>query len=280
MGQTILSKAPVFVLALLVFVVGRWLSGLVSRRAENLLNKAPNANPTLSRFFASIVKFLILFAAIMGALAVIGVNTSGISGMVLGFGAALAFILKDALADVAAGVMLMIFRPYNVGDEVEIGGIKGVVQSIEILATRMKTRNNIEIIVGNGKAWGGVIRNHNAMGQRRLDKVFGISYDADIDLAIKTLTDTAAKDPRVYQDPAPWAKVVKLNESSVDIELRIWCDYNDHRAIKMDISQPVKAAFDAAGIGIPYPHEIKIKQKEKQSKARNRVAKLTALKNT
>jgi len=266
MGQTILSKVPVLLLAILLFLIGRWLSSRIGRSLEDLLNKAPNANPTLSRFFASIVKFFILFAAIIGALAVIGVNSSGISGMVLGLGAALAFILKDALADVAAGVMLMIFRPYHVGDEVEIDGIKGVVQAVEILATRMKTRNNIEIIVGNGKAWGGVIKNHTAMGQRRLDKVFGISYDADIDLAIKVLTETAAQDKRVYKEPAPWAKVVKLNDSSVDIELRVWCDYNDHRAIKMDIVQPVKMAFDAAGIGIPYPHEIIIRQKANTKK--------------
>ena len=266
MGQTILSKVPVLLLAILLFLIGRGLSSRIGRSLEDLLNKAPNANPTLSRFFASIVKFFILFAAITGALAVIGVNSSGISGMVLGLGAALAFILKDALADVAAGVMLMIFRPYHVGDEVEIDGIKGVVQAVEILATRMKTRNNIEIIVGNGKAWGGVIKNHTAMGQRRLDKVFGISYDADIDLAIKVLTETAAQDKRVYKEPAPWAKVVKLNDSSVDIELRVWCDYNDHRAIKMDIVQPVKMAFDAAGIGIPYPHEIIIRQKANTKK--------------
>ena len=267
MGQSLLSQAPVFLLALLVFVVGRWLAVRIGRSAENLFNKAPNANPTLSRFFASIVRFFILFAAVMGALAVIGVNTSGLSGMVLGFGVALAFILKDALADVAAGVMIMIFRPYNVGDVVEIGGIKGVVQSIEILATRMKTRNNIELVVGNGKAWSGVIKNHNSMGERRLDKIFGISYDADIDLAIKVLTETAAEDERVYKAPAPWAKVVKLNDSSVDIELRVWCDYNDHRAIKNDIVQPVKIAFDAAGIGIPYPHEVIIRQKTNTKKA-------------
>lgn len=269
-----------FLLALVVFIVGRWLSARIGRAVENGFNKAPNADPTLSRFFASIVRYVILFVAIMGALSIIGVDTSGLSGMVLGLGAALAFILKDALSDVAAGVMLMIFRPYNVGDEVEIDGVKGVVQSIGILATRMKTRDNVELIVGNGKAWGGVIRNHNALGSRRLDKVFGISYDADIDLAIKTLTDTAALDPRVHQDPAPWAKVVKLNESSVDIELRIWCDYNDHRHIKMDISQPVKAAFNAAGIGIPYPHEVVIKQKVKHSKARDRMKRLAALRNT
>lgn len=262
MGQAVLSKAAVFLLAILVFMVGRWLSGRIGRSAENLLNNAPNANPTLSRFFASILRFLVFFAAVIGALAVIGINTSGISGMVLGFGVALAFILQDALKDVAAGVMLMIFRPYNVGDEVEIGSIKGVVLAVEILATRMKTRNNIEIIISNGKAWGGVIKNYNSMGRRRLDKVFGISYDADIDLAIKVLTDTAAKDERVYKEPAPWAKVVKLNDSSVDLELRIWCDYNDHRAIKMDIVQPVKLAFDVADIGIPYPHEVIIRQKE------------------
>jgi len=266
MGQTILSKVPVLLLAILLFLIGRWLSSRIGRSLESLLNKAPNANPTLSRFFASIVKFFILFAAIIGALTIVGVNTSGINGVVLGFGAALAFILKDSLADAASGIMLMLFRPYTVGDEVEIGGIKGVVQAVEIIATRMKTRNNIEIIVGNGKAWGGVIKNHTAMGQRRLDKVFGISYDADIDLAIKVLTDTAAQDKRVYKEPAPWAKVVKLNDSSVDIELRVWCDYNDHRAIKMDIVQPVKMAFDAAGIGIPYPHEIIIRQKANTKK--------------
>ncbi len=266
MGQSLFNKVPVLLLAFLVFVAGRWLALRVGRSIESLLNKAPNANPTLSRFTASIVRFFILFAAVMGAFAIIGVDTSGISGMVLGFGVALAFILKDALTDVSAGVMLMIFRPYNVGDEVEIGGIKGVVQSIEILATRMKTRNNIEIIVGNGKAWGGVIKNHNAMGKRRLDKIFGISYDADIDLAIKVLTDTAAKDERVYKNPAPWAKVVKLNESSVDIELRVWCDYNDHRAIKVDIVQAMKIAFDASGIGIPYPHEVVIRHKPNTKK--------------
>ena len=279
MGQTLLSKAPAVLLALLVFIVGRWLSGRVGRSLENGFNKAQNANPTLSRFFASIARYVILLAAILGALSIINVDTSGISGMVLGLSAALAFILKDALSDVAAGVMLMLFRPYNVGDEIEIDGKKGVVQSIEILATRMKTRDNIEIIVGNGQAWGGVIKNHNAMGKRRLDTVFGISYDADIDIAIKAITDAAAKDARVYQDPAPWAKVINLGESSVDIELRIWSDYNDLRAIKMDISQPVKAALDAAGIGIPYPHEVVIKQKVKSSKARDRVDKLTKLRN-
>ena len=274
-----MAKAPAVIAALLVFMAGRGLSNRVAKGFEATLNKSPQADASLSRFFASVVRYVLLLITIIIVLRLLGIDTSGLSGMILGMGAALAFILKDALSDVAAGVMLMLFRPYNVGDEVEIGGKKGVVQAIDLLATRMKTRDNIAIIVPNAKAWGGVICNHNAMGARRLDKVFGISYDADIDKAIDVLTQTAAQDARVYSDPAPWAKVVNLGESSVDIELRIWCDYNDHRAIKMDISQPVKQAFDKAGIGIPYPHEVKIKQKIKNSKGRNRISRLAKLRN-
>jgi len=278
-GAAALSKAPTILLALLVFIIGRWLSNKVGRAAETAFNKAPNADASLSRFFSNLIKYLILIATIIAALTVLGIETSSISGMVLGLGAAMAFILQDSLSDVAAGVMMMIFRPYNVGDEVEIDGIKGVVTSIELTATRMQTRDNVELIVQNGKAMGGVIRNHNALGQRRLDIDFGISYDADIDKAIDVITATAASDDRVLSDPAPWAKVVSLGESSVDIQLRAWVEYDNLRKLKMDISQPIKAALDKAGIGIPYPHEVKIKQKVKSSKARDRREKLSKIKN-
>jgi len=273
-GATILSHAPKILLALLVFLVGRWLAARLSAGVEKGLSRAPNADATLSRFFANLVRYALLLVTVIAALTVLGIDTTAMSGMVLGLGVAMAFILKDSLSDVAAGVMLMIFRPYNVGDEVEIDGAKGVVQAIAITATRMKTRDNIEMIVQNSKAWGGVIRNHNALEKRRLDMVFGVSYDADIDTAIQAITKAAGADPRVYADPAPWAKVVNLGESAVDIELRVWSDYNDMRNLKVDISQPVKAALDAAGVGIPYPHEVVIKQKAKPSKLRGRVTKL------
>ena len=257
-SQIIIAHAPAFLLAALVFVCGRWASNLSGRGAERILSKAPNANKTLSRFLASLVRFAVLAFTIIGVLTIVGVDTSSLSAIVLGFGAGLAFILKDALSDVAAGVMLMIMRPYNLGDEVEIDGVKGVVVDIGIIATRMKTRNNIDLIVQNGKAWGGVIKNHSAFGKRRLDTVFGISYSADIDKAIAAMTRAACADKRVYKDPAPRGMVVNLGRSSVDIELRLWSDYNDMRAIKMDIAQPVKAALAKAGIDIPYPHEMKI----------------------
>ena len=278
-GKSALSLAPSILLALAIFIIGRWVSNKVSKAAENAFNKAPNADASLSRFFANLIKYIILIATIIAALTFLGIDTTSISGMVLGLGAAMAFILQDSLSDVAAGVMMMIFRPYNVGDEVEIDGNKGVVKAIELTATRMHTRDNVELIVQNGKAWGGVIRNHNALGKRRLDIDFGVSYDADIDKAINVITSTAAADARVLSDPAPWAKVVSLGESSVDIQLRAWVEYNDLRKLKMDISQPIKMALDKAGIGIPYPHEVKIKQKVKSSKAWDRREKLAKTKN-
>lgn len=278
-GNVVLTKAPSLIAALAIFIIGRWLSNKIGTAAETALNKSPNADASLSRFFASLVKYLVLLATIIAALTFLGIDTSSISGMVLGLGAAMAFILQDSLSDVAAGVMMMIFKPYSVGDEVEVDGIKGVVQSIELTATRMKTRDNIELIVQNGKAMSGVIRNHSALGNRRLDIDFGVSYDADINKAIDVITSTAAADDRVLSDPAPWAKVVSLGESSVNIQLRAWVEYDNLRKLKMDISQPIKAALDKAGIGIPYPHEVKIKQKVKSSKAWDRRKKLAKIKN-
>lgn len=266
------------IMAFVIFVIGRKVANKLSAGTASLLNKSPNSDPSLSRFFASVVRYLLLVVVIMAALTVLGVNTSSITGMIMGLGAAMAFVLQGALGNLAAGVMVLLFRPYSVGDEVEIDGTKGVVTAIELTATRMTTRDNVELIVANGKAWNGIVRNHTALGARRLDMDFGIDYDANIDTAIEVITRAAAQDPRVHSEPAPWAKVILLNESSVDLQLRVWSDYSDLRGLKVALSQPIKEALDAAGIGIPYPHEVKIKQSVKTSKARDRRQKLNALK--
>ena len=266
--------------ALVVFWIGKWIAGKASAGAERALNRAPNSDPSLSRFFASLVRYIILVAAVMAALTVMGIDTSSFAAVVLGLGAAMAFVLQGSLSNIAAGVMLMLFKPFKLGDEVEVGDTKGVVTSIELTVTRLKSADNVEKIISNSNVWGGTIRNNSSLGKRRLDMVFGVDYGADIDKTIKVLTETAAKDPRVHADPAPWAKVVNLNESSVDLELRAWCDAKDYKGLKVSISQPIKAALDKAGIGIPYPHGTKIKQSVKTSKARNRMAKLTKLKNS
>ena len=274
----VIQYAVPAILALVVLFIGKIIAGKIAGGVEKGLNHRPNSDPTLSRFFASIVRYLILFAVIIAALNILGVNTSSMSAMVVGLGGAMAFVLQGSLSNLAAGVMLLLFRPFKIGDDVEIGGSAGKVKSIELTATRLSTTDSVEIIVANGKAWGGTIKNYTSMGARRLDKDFGISYDGDIDKAIAAITKAAATNPRVHADPAPWAKVVNLGDSSVDLQLRLWCDASDYRALGTEISQTVKQALDGAGIGIPYPHEIKIKQHVKSSKGRESLARFNALK--
>ena len=276
--STVTTYAVPALLALIVFWVGKTIARKVSTGVERGFNRSPNSDPALSRFFASIVRYLILIAVIIAVLTILGINTSSITGMVLGLGAAMAFILQDSLSNLAAGVMMMIFRPFKIGDDVEVGGEKGKVSSIELTATRLQTTDNTEIIIANGKIWGGIVKNYSSLGKRRLDMDFGVSYDADIDTAIKVLTKAAAEHPLVLSDPAPWAKVVRLNESSIDLQLRAWCQASDYKALKVSISQPVKAALDTANIGIPYPHGIKIKDPKDTNitKARSRAKKLNS----
>lgn len=264
-------------LAFIILIIGRWIANKLSSKVEIGLNRAPNSNPSLSRFLASVIRFAIIFMAIIAALTALGIDTSAMSAAILGLGGAMAFILQGSLSNLAAGVMLLLFRPYNLGDEIEVDGVKGVVTAINLTATRLKTTSHVEIIIANGKAWGGVIRNNTALNTRRLDINFGIDYNADINKAIKAMTQAAASNARVHKDPAPWAKVVNLGDSSVDIQLRLWCNASDYKALSTEISQPIKQALDKAGIGIPYPHEVKIKQHVKNSKARDRIARLKTL---
>jgi len=280
--NTLLPKLMAYAVPALFALIILWIGFAIARKiatkSETAFNKAPNADPSLSRFFASLVKFIIMLVVAMAALSVLGVDTTSIFGVIAASGAALAFVLQGSLGNIAAGVMLILFKPYKIGDEVEIGGARGKVEDIAMTATRLSTADRVEIIVANGKAFSGVIKNYSSMGARRLDRNFGISYDADIDTAIEAITSAAAANPRVHSDPAPWAKVVNLGDSSVDIQLRAWCDAGDYKAFSTEISQPVKEALDAAGIGIPYPHEIKIKQHVKKSKGRDSLAKFKALK--
>lgn len=273
-----LSIGPRIILALVVFVVGKSLSTRIAKGVEKSLNKAPTSDASVSRFFASLVRYFLFFATLVVTLSIFGIDMGSLGGMVAGLGIAMAFILAGSLSDLAAGVMLMLFRPFHVGDEVEIGGSWGIVTGIDLIAIRMKTRDNIELIVQNSKVWGGAIHNYSVLGTRRLSMVFGISYDANIDEAFAAILAVASADSRIHKDPTPWIKVVNLGDSSVDLELRIWCRSDDRAQLKADLSQPVKEALDAAGIGIPYPHVVKIRQSVKNSKARSRIAKLAKLK--
>jgi len=226
--------------------------------------KIPNIDSTLAKFFGSLVAVIGLFAVIIASLSALNIPLGWIATIIGAMVVALGFALQESLGDLASGVMLAFFRPYKVGDEVEINGERGVVKSLDIFSTTLTTVDSVEMIVGNGAAFSNKIKNYNGYGDLRLDMDFGVGYDANLDEAIAAIKSAANGDDRIIDTPhGPWAKVTELGDSAVNIQLRLWCDAKNYRAIKMDMSQRVKAALDKAGIDIPYEHCMIIPMKAK-----------------
>ena len=246
--------APSVLLALIIFIVGRIIVRKASKGTVKATQKLPNIDTTLSRFFGSLVLFIGMGAVIILALSAMKINLAFLATVIAALVLALGFALQDSLSDFASGIMLALFRPFKIGDQVEIAGEIGVVEETGLFTTHMTTRDNISITVGNGSVFGSTIKNYNHDGKLRLDTDIGVSYDADLDAAIAAIIGAVKNDERVYKDPAPWAKVTSLGDSAVNIQLRLWTDAEDHRNVKMDISKPIKEALDKAGIEIPYEH--------------------------
>ncbi|MBL4871086.1 MAG: mechanosensitive ion channel family protein [Robiginitomaculum sp.] len=218
--------------------------------------KIPNIDTTLAGFFISTIQFVGMVIITVAALTALSIDLSFLATMVTALVLALGFALQGTLGDLASGILIIIFRPYKIDDQVELNGTKGFVTHLSLFSTRMRTSDNVEIIVANGDAFGNTIVNYFGYKTRRLDMDFGVSYDADLNKSIAAILSVTKGDKRILKDPAPWAKVTNLGDSSVDIQLRMWCVPSDHRRIKMDISQRVKNALDSAGIDIPYPHAV------------------------
>jgi len=261
----IIEIAPGVALALIIFIVGRAIVRRLSRATVAASDKVPNIDTTLARFFGSVVLFAGTGAVIVAALSAMNVNLAFLATIVASIFVALGFALQDALSDVASGIMLMIFRPYKVGQEVQLNGEKGVVADIGLFTTTLTSRDNIEITVGNSAAFSNTIKNFYHYGDRRLDMDFGVSYDADLDTAITALLSVCKGDARIRTTPEPWAKVTALGDSAVNLQLRVWCDVDEHRNLQMDLPERVKHALDAANIEIPYEHNMIIPVKATQN---------------
>ena len=246
---------PRLLLALAIFYVGRMIVRKLSGVTVNASQRVATIDTTLANFLGSVVFFVGLMAVLVTALSAMNVSLAFVAGIVGALMVALGFALQDTLGDLASGIMLTFFRPYKVGDEVEIAGEKGKVTHLDLFTTTLNTVDNMELHIGNGAAFGGTIKNYSAFGDLRLDMDFGVSYDCNLDKALEAITSVAQDDKRIKHAPEkPWAKVVELGDSSVNIQLRLWCAWQDYRAIKADISQRVKMALDKAGVDIPYEH--------------------------
>ncbi|MEL6688324.1 MAG: mechanosensitive ion channel domain-containing protein, partial [Pseudomonadota bacterium] len=262
LGQLALPYAVQGVIALLIlwigFKVARWVGSLAQRN----LVKAPNVDATLAKFLGSLVRYALMAFVVIAAVDRIGIQIAGLLAIFGAAGLAIGLALQGTLSNIAAGVMLMLFRPFKIGDYVRVAGEEGVVSDLNIFTTELKTVDNIHVIIGNGDIFGTTIQNLTSLGVRRVDNDFGIDYEDDIDKAIKIITETAAKHPKVLTEPAgPWAKVVGLGDSSVNIQSRVWSKSEDYWDVMFDLNKSVKEAFDKGGITIPYPISVELDSK-------------------
>ncbi|QDG78986.1 mechanosensitive ion channel family protein [Labrenzia sp. PHM005] len=248
--------------ALIVLIIGWYVAGALSALIKKRILANERIDDTIGGFAASIVRWLVLLVTLIAVLQLFGIEATSLVA-VLGAGTlAIGLALQGTLSDIAAGVMLIIFRPYKVGQFVSIGGTSGTVKDLNIFVTELVTGDNVQIIMPNGQAWGAVITNFSAHPKRRLDLTFGIDYGDDADKAIQIILDTANADERVHKDPEPWVRLTNLGDSSVDLGVRLWCDAGDYWELKFHMLKSVKEAFDAGGISIPYPHQVEIQKSE------------------
>ncbi|MEM8704807.1 MAG: mechanosensitive ion channel domain-containing protein [Pseudomonadota bacterium] len=246
--------------AVVVLIIGWIVAGMVSRLVRRRIVSHPQIDDTIGGFAASIVRWLILLVTLIAILQLFGIEATSLVA-VLGAGTlAIGLALQGTLSDVAAGVMLIIFRPYKIGQFVDIGGTSGTVKDLNIFVTELVTPDNVQIIMPNGQAWGTVVTNFSAHETRRLDLIFGIDYGDDADKAIQIILDVANVDERVHKDPEPWVRVTNLGDSSVDLGVRLWCEAADYWELKFHMLKAVKEAFDAGGVSIPYPHSVEIQK--------------------
>jgi small conductance mechanosensitive channel len=242
--------------AIVILIVGLWASGWLSRLTQRLLARTERVDVTLQKFFGSLVKYVVIAFTVLAVLSEFGVQTASLIAIFGAAGLAVGLALQGTLTNVAAGVMLLIFRPFKVDDFVEAAGVTGTVKAIGLFTTEFATLDNVQIIAPNGQLWGAAVKNYSFHPTRMLQIVLGIAYEDNIDTARKGVLEVLSADPRCHKEPEPLIAVSELGESSVNITIRIWCDADNYWPLYFDIHQALKEKMDSAGITIPYPQRV------------------------
>ncbi|MDD9303428.1 MAG: mechanosensitive ion channel [Desulfobacter sp.] len=242
------------VAALLTFFIGKWLSRKITRLATTLLEKN-RVDITLVKFLESILYYTLLVVVVIAAAGQLGINTTSFLTIVGAAGLAVGLALKDSLSNFASGVMLILFRPYRVGDFVDIAGVSGNVVSIALFTTTLNTVDNKQVIVPNASITTNVITNVTANDTRRVDLVIGIGYDDDIKKAKEILHQIVCEEERVLKEPKTNIAVSELGDSSVNFVVRPWVKTADYWNVYFDLTEKIKMVFDQQGINIPYPQQ-------------------------
>ena len=238
--------------AIVIFVVGRWVARALRNVAKKMMVKG-DVDETLISFVGNLTYITLLAFVIIAALNQLGIQTTSFIAVIGAAGLAIGLALQGSLANFAAGVLMIIFRPFKAGDYIEGAGVAGVVEEIQIFATQLKTPDNKKIIVPNAKMMGDNITNYSAKDTRRVDMVIGVGYGDDLKKVREVLEDILAKDDRILEDPAPTIGVLELGDNSVNFAVRPWVKTEDYWGAYFDVTETVKRRFDEEGISIPYP---------------------------
>lgn len=238
--------------AVVVFIVGRWIAKGLTKFAENVMNKR-QIDPTIVSFASNMTYIALLVFVVLAALGQLGIQTTSFIAVIGAAGLAIGLALQGSLANFAAGFLMIIFRPFKVGDYIEGAGVGGTVEVIQIFTTQLKTPDNKTVIIPNAALTAGNITNYSAKGTRRVDLVFGIGYGDDIDHAKKVIMDVLAKEERILKDPATTIGVVELADSSVNFAVRPWVKADDYWNVYFNLTENIKKSFDVQGISIPFP---------------------------
>ena len=235
-----------------IFFLGKWLVGIVVSIITKIMSKS-SLDKTLANFLLKVIRGVLFVIVVLAALDNLGVDTTSFVAMFGAAGLAIGLAFKDTFSNIGAGVLIIFFRPFKVGDFISAAGETGTVEEINIFSTLLLTPDNKQIIIPNDGIIGGNIINFSAKSTRRVDFVFGIGYDDDLKLAKSTLEDIIKADKRVLKEPAPFVAVGELADSSVNFTVKAWAKSEDYWGIHFDTIEKVKLTFDEKGISIPYP---------------------------
>lgn len=251
-GELVTRFGLRIIAAIAIFIIGTWLAKVIRRIVKNVLSKS-RVDPTLIGFAGNLAYIAVLTFVTIAALAQLGIQTASFIAVLGAAGLAVGLALQGSLSNFAAGVLMLIFRPFKVGDFIEAAGAKGVVNEIQIFTTTLKTPDNKTVIIPNGKLYGDNIINYSTESQRRVDLTFGIGYEDNVDQARQIILDVLEQDQRIFKEPAPIVGVIELGESSVNFAVWSWVNASDYLNVLFDLNETIKRRFDEAGINIPYP---------------------------
>ena len=255
----LIEYSPKVLTALAILIIGLIIIGILIKMTKKVIIKK-GVDETLQKFLGNLLNWVLKILLFVVVAAKLGIETTSFAAILAAAGLAVGLALQGSLSNFAGGVLIMVFKPFKIGDLVGAQGELGVVKEIEIFTTKLTGLSNKEIIIPNGVLSNGNIINYTTEGTRRVDLTFGVSYDADIKQTKEVLMNVIKSHPKVLKNPEPTVNVSELADSSVNFAVRPWCNTEDYWTVFFDVTEKTKESLDKAGIEIPFPHQVEIRK--------------------